>query len=102
MIFSGWHSLRLFKRLGADPSHEITAGVGKFELHAFDQFGNGRGVRDLADTLSGTPDVAPRLDLHVAAGAEIHLRFVGDRQVVRVKASCRDRWAKVIAMKARE
>src|ERR1700709_1224684 len=56
----------------ARPLQEVAAGVVEFGLHAFHQFGNRRCIRDLSDALAGTPDVAPRLDLHVAAGAEIH------------------------------
>src|ERR1700712_506942 len=76
-------SVFLLKRSRADlsarPLQEVTAGVGELGLHALDQFGNRRCVRDLADALARAPDVAPRLRLGVAAGAEIHLRLVGDR-----------------------
>src|SRR6202049_2026131 len=49
----------LLRPSSADPFHEIAAGVGKFDLHALDQVGNRRHVRDLADTLSRTPEVSP-------------------------------------------
>src|ERR1700681_4454924 len=88
----------LLRPSSADPFHEIAAGVGKFELHALDPVGNRRRVRDLADTLSRTPDVAPRLDLHVAAGAEIHLRFIGDRQIFGIKSGRRNRRTEIIAV----
>src|SRR6266481_3931899 len=91
-----------FRRLGADPFHEIAAGGGKFELQPLDQFGDRRCVDDLADTLSQAPDVAPRLDLHVAAGAEIHLRLVSDRKSVRNKTCRRDRRTEIVAVHAGE
>src|ERR1700688_380990 len=68
--------------LSARPLEKVAAGVGKLGLHALHQFGNRRGVRDLADALARAPDVAPRLGFGIAAGAKIHLRLVGDRQVV--------------------
>src|SRR5258708_38251657 len=72
--------------LGARSVEKVTAGVGELGLQPLHQFGDRRRIRDLADALAGAPDVAPRLGLGVAAGAEIHLRLVAERQVGRIEA----------------
>src|SRR5215218_3187280 len=66
-------------RSGDGAAAEIAAGLGEFGLQALHQFSDRRRVVDLADALARAPDVAPRLRLRVAAGAEIHLGLVGDR-----------------------
>src|SRR6202041_2349701 len=66
------------------------------------QFAGGGDVLDRADALAAAPDVAPGLGLLVAAGAEIHLRGVGRRQVVGVEAGGDDGGAQVVAVHAGE
>src|SRR5579885_3354246 len=73
--------------LGLEPGHDV---------------GGRRGVVDLADALARAPDVAPRLGLLVAAGAEIHLALVGHRQVVGIEAGRGDRALEVVAVHAGE
>src|SRR5882672_8021213 len=68
--------LKPLRASGARPLEKIDAGLGEFGLQPLHQFDDRRRVGDLADALARTPDVAPRLHLHVAAGAEIHLRLV--------------------------
>src|SRR5829696_4655725 len=51
--------------LGLEPRHDL---------------GGGRRIEDLAHALARAPDVAPRLDLGVAARAEVHLALVGHRK----------------------
>src|SRR6202046_158675 len=55
-----------------------------------------------ADALPGAPDVAPRLEFRVAAGAEIHFRLVGLGKIVGVEAGARHAAAQVIAGDAAE
>ena len=71
-------------------------------FHPVDELGDRRRVGDLADTLARAPDVAPRLGLHVAAGAEVHLRLVGNRQIVRIEPGRGDRGAEIVAVHAGE
>src|SRR5205823_12524671 len=70
---------------------EVTACVSEFGLHARHQFSDRRRVGDLADALARAPDVAPGFGFRVAAGAEIHLRLVGDRQILRIETGGGDR-----------
>src|SRR3954453_14644396 len=77
--------------LGARSIQKVTAGVGEFGLQPLHQFGDWRGIGDLADSLARAPDVTPRLGLGVAAGAEIHLRLVALRQIVGIEARGHDR-----------
>src|SRR5215217_173836 len=88
--------------LGARSVEKVAAGLGELELQSLHQFGDWRRVGDLADALAGAPDVAPRLGLGVAAGAEIHLRLVAERQVVGIEARGHDRGPEIIAVHAGE
>src|ERR1700728_2428131 len=40
------------------------------------ELGGGHGLGDRGNTLTGTPNVLPRLGFHAAAGAEIHRRRI--------------------------
>src|SRR5262249_37363004 len=55
---------------------------------------------DLSHALARAPDVAPDLLLHAAAGAEVHLRGIGPRQVLRVETGRHDALLEVVAVHA--
>src|SRR5699024_12020223 len=54
------------------------------------------------DALPRAPDVAPGLRLRVRVGAEVHLRWIGLGQTVRVEARGDDRAAQIVALDAGE
>src|ERR1043166_948780 len=70
---------------------EIGAGFSELCLQPRHKLRDRRRIGDLAEALARTPDVAPRLGLHVTTGAEIHLRLVGDREIGGIKPRSRDR-----------
>src|SRR5260370_24878953 len=71
----------IVRAFSARPLHKIGSGRLELRLQPLDQLGDRWRVGDLADALSGAPDIAPCLGFGVAAAAEIHLPFVGGRQV---------------------
>src|SRR5258708_37054754 len=73
-----------------------------FALNALDQRRHALPRMNPAHALSGAPDIAPRLGRSVAAGAEVHFRFVRLREVIGVKTGARDAAAQVIAVHAAE
>src|SRR6476620_846036 len=62
------------------------------------ELGGGLYVGDGGNSLTGTPNVLPRLGVGVSAGAPVHGRWVGDGEVVWVEASGEDGAAQVVGV----
>ena len=73
-----------------------------FRPQALDQVARREHGIDGPDALATTPDIFPGLGTGVAAAAEIHLRGITFRQVVRIQAGGLDRGPEVVAVYAGE
>jgi len=66
--------------------------------HSRNDLRHRRGILDATDALPRAPDILPGLRFGVAARAEIHLRFVGLRQIGRVESGGDQRRPQIVAM----
>src|ERR1700680_5070572 len=72
-----------------------------FLLETRDQFGGRQYLTKAADALPAPPDLLPRLRLGALAGgigAEVHLRRIRARQIVRIHAGRDDRRLQIVAV----
>src|ERR1700753_3659762 len=78
-------AIALLRRHGERRRSDPRLGRVVFALEPRHHLAGRRHMLHRADALAAAPDVLPRLGLGVAARAEIHLRRIGDRQVVGIE-----------------